>query len=391
MKNPEDRGRTKEKQLPNGAIKKRTSRWSNHACKTFVPGIPTFIPNSLSKQELDALLLRIRIEEIGYKIANSQFDVEYYKSRSPSPTPVYDAQGKRVNTKDQRAKQKLEQERAYLIEKVFKIYPSFKPPYDYRPEQAKKTMKIYIPVKKYPDYNFIGLIIGPRGMTQKQLEKESGARILIRGKGSVKEGRSNNQENDDDLHVLITADTRSQLRKTARMVKKILVPVEESKNKHKIEQLRELARINGTLRENNEWQPRTWKSADVYCKHCGELSHPTSDCPLKGKPIDKAVIDQEYNNFMKEISDADLEANTTEVEKSYEQFMASLKAKGANPANVPLNGDLSGPPGSTPWQMPCYPPQRGPVSPWAVPPGYSAAPPYWAGPGSYGAPLPWRQ
>jgi len=393
----EERGRTKQKLLPNGAIKKRTSRWSNHASKTFVPGIPTFIPNSLSKQELDALLLRIRIEEIGYKIANSQFDVEYYKSRSPSPTPVYDQQGKRVNTKDQRAKQKLEQERAFLIEKVFKIYPSFKPPYDYRPEQAKKTMKIYIPVKKYPDYNFIGLIIGPRGMTQKQLEKESGARILIRGKGSVKEGRANNQENDDDLHVLITADTRKQLRRAAKMVKKILVPVEESKNKHKIEQLRELARINGTLRENNEWQPRTWKSADVYCKHCGELSHPTSDCPLKGKPVDKALIDQEYNNFMKEIGDTtELDAATSEVEASYQQFMAFLKVKpnstNSNTSNSPTEGMPGIPPGTVgtipPWQMPLYP-QQPPVNQW--PPAYNAAPPtYWAGPSGYGAPLPWR-
>jgi splicing factor 1 len=118
----------------------------------------------------------------------------------------------------------LEQERAYLIEKVFKIYPAFKPPYDYRPEQAKKTMKIYIPVQKYPDYNFIGLIIGPRGMTQKQLEKESGARILIRGKGSVKEGRANNQDNDDDLHVLITADTRKQLKRAGKWLKRFLFP-----------------------------------------------------------------------------------------------------------------------------------------------------------------------
>jgi len=182
------------------------------------------------------------------------------------------------------------------------------------------------------------------------------------------------------------------------MVKRILVPVEESKNKHKIEQLRELARINGTLRENNEWQPRTWKSADVYCKHCGELSHPTSDCPLKGKPIDKAVIDQEYNNFIKEIGDfSEAEGTSSEVEKSYEQFMASLKAK-ANPTNPniptstgPMPTGPPVPPGAAipPWQMPCYP-QRPPVAPW-VPPGFNAPPPYWGGPaGAYGAPIPWR-
>uniref|UniRef100_A0A6B2L5U2 Branchpoint-bridging protein n=1 Tax=Arcella intermedia TaxID=1963864 RepID=A0A6B2L5U2_9EUKA len=281
----------------------------------------------------------------------------------------------------------MEQERAYLIEKVFKIYPSFKPPYDYRPEQAKKTMKIYIPVKKYPDYNFIGLIIGPRGKTQKQLEKESGARILIRGKGSVKDGRASTQDNDDDLHVLITADTRKQLRRAGRMVKKILVPVEESKNTHKLQQLKELAIINGTWRENNGWQPRTWKSADVYCKHCGELSHPTSDCPLKVKPVDKAVIDQEYNNFIKELGDISEPETSSEVEMSYQQFMASLKPKQA-PGSVPPMGGPPGAPGGAipPWQVPVAypPPQRAPPSnvappPWGVPAPY---PPqqYWPGP-----------
>jgi len=171
------------------------------------------------------------------------------------------------------------------------------------------------------------------------------------------------------------------------MVKKILVPVEESKNKHKIEQLRELARINGTLRENNEWQPRTWKSADVYCKHCGELSHPTADCPLKGKPVDKALIDQEYNNFMKEIGDtSELDGTTsTEVEASYQEFMAFLKVKNeGSSATSPSAANLGPPqnavPGTMPWGL--YPPQQQLYG--------GVQPTYWAGPSGYGAALPWR-
>ncbi|KHJ82412.1 hypothetical protein OESDEN_17894 [Oesophagostomum dentatum] len=34
--------------------------------------------------------------------------------------------------------------------------------------------------------NFIGRIIGPAGMSVKQLESDTGCHILIRGKGSVK-------------------------------------------------------------------------------------------------------------------------------------------------------------------------------------------------------------
>lgn len=39
-----------------------------------------------------------------------------------------------------------------------------------------------MPVNDYPGYNFVGLIIGPRGNTQKAMEKETGCRIVIRGK-----------------------------------------------------------------------------------------------------------------------------------------------------------------------------------------------------------------
>lgn len=77
----------------------RHSRWDDGHSKTFVPGIPSYIPTCLSKQEVDALLLRIRIEEIGWKIQNNQFDLQHFRKRSPSPAPSYDAQGKRTNTR----------------------------------------------------------------------------------------------------------------------------------------------------------------------------------------------------------------------------------------------------------------------------------------------------
>jgi splicing factor 1 len=52
---------------------------------------------------------------------------------------------------------------------------------DYRPE--RKWKKIFIPTRDYPGYNFIGLIIGPRGNTQKRMQSETNTKIAIRGKG----------------------------------------------------------------------------------------------------------------------------------------------------------------------------------------------------------------
>lgn len=51
-----------------------------------------------------------------------------------------------------------------IITELIKKNPNYKPPADYRPE--RKSRKIRIPQEEYPGYNFIGLIIGPRGNTQ---------------------------------------------------------------------------------------------------------------------------------------------------------------------------------------------------------------------------------
>lgn len=47
--------------------------------------------------------------------------------------------------------------------------------------------KIYVPVDEHPDYNFVGRLLGPRGMTAKQLEQETGCKIMIRGRGSMRD------------------------------------------------------------------------------------------------------------------------------------------------------------------------------------------------------------
>lgn len=70
-------------------------------------------------------------------------------------------------------------------------------------------------LQDYPGYNFIGLIIGPRGNTQKRMQKETNTKIAIRGKGSVKEGAARDPKydygEDEELHVLITGDTQQDV------------------------------------------------------------------------------------------------------------------------------------------------------------------------------------
>ncbi|OAF67214.1 KH domain-containing protein [Intoshia linei] len=124
--------------------------------------------------------------------------------------------------------------------------------------------KIYIPVNQYPEnaslsaaknlkfhyrynyvfydnYNFVGRILGPRGMTAKQLEQETGCKIMVRGKGSIRDkkmesinrGKANWEHLNDDLHVLITvedtnnrADVKMQC--AIREINKLLIPAVSS-------------------------------------------------------------------------------------------------------------------------------------------------------------------
>jgi len=93
--------------------------------------------------------------------------------------------------------------------------------------------KVYIPVKEFPEINFIGLLIGPRGNTLKKMETESGAKISIRGKGSVKEGKSRSDSAsssnlEEDLHCLVSADTEEKVAKAIQLINKIIETVRTS-------------------------------------------------------------------------------------------------------------------------------------------------------------------
>ncbi|XP_026194724.1 protein quaking-A isoform X4 [Anabas testudineus] len=124
--------------------------------------------------------------------------------------------------------------------------------------------KLFVPVKEYPDYNFVGRILGPRGLTAKQLEAETGCKIMVRGKSSMRDkkkeeqnrGKPNWEHLNEDLHVLITVeDTQARaeikMKRAVEEVKKLLVPAAEGEDNLKKMQLMELAILNGTYRDNN--------------------------------------------------------------------------------------------------------------------------------------------
>ncbi|KAK3608218.1 hypothetical protein CHS0354_039237 [Potamilus streckersoni] len=315
--------------------KKRKSRWGNtdQLDKTIIPGMPTVLPANLNKEQERQYLLHLQIEEISRRLRTGDLGIPPNpEDRSPSPEPIYNNEGKRLNTREYRTRKKLEEERHHLVQEALALNPEFKPPADYKPPTVRVSDKVMIPQEEHPDINFVGLLIGPRGNTLKNLEKETGAKIIIRGKGSVKDGKIGRKDGqplpgeDEPLHAYVTANNPENVKKAVEKIKEIIqqgIEVPEGQNDLRRQQLRELALLNGTLRENDGLaklkqlqQAQTIVTNTIVCTICGGTGHIAQDCKQK-RPgdtfrmmqnfpqtqADKAKMDSEYMSLMAELGE----------------------------------------------------------------------------------------
>ncbi|CAI2351263.1 unnamed protein product [Caenorhabditis sp. 36 PRJEB53466] len=130
-------------------------------------------------------------------------------------------------------------------------------------DEVTLTESIRIPVETYPTYNFIGRIIGPRGMTAKQLEKDTGCRIMIRGNHSNKtyghsslKGDASQDSIDLPLRVIIETsgprrEATARISEALNVVNSLLIPPPDGRDELKRRQLVELAIMNGTYRHSS--------------------------------------------------------------------------------------------------------------------------------------------
>ncbi len=103
------------------------------------------------------------------------------------------------------------------------------------------------------------------------------------------------------------------------MIKKLCTPVDEEHNEHKRLQLRELAALNGTLKEQEA------------CFLCGDYSHSARDCPTKDSEVYKlpdevqAAVQQQYERDVARVRGPDA------VVKQDEEYKAFLQDLGGAP------------------------------------------------------------
>lgn len=309
MYSPNSHGHT-----PDCPTNQWSTRWASESQTGELNALKTAITTAMTPEQLNAYVLCFRIEELGQKIRAGDYVPACNSKRSPSPPPEYDISGRRINTRQNRYRQRLEEERQALVDAAINTVPGYQAPRNIRGIQRSLiTEKVYIPVKDFPDANFIGQILGPRGQSLTNMNKQSGANIVIRGKGSVKEGKAGQRrghrsdtaammttdDQQEPLHCLIRADTQEKVNHAKKLVNEVIeaaASTPEEQNQRKRDQLRQLAIMNGTFRDDERQAcdncgqtghrhyfctaPRRFV-AGVTCYSCNNAGHIARDCPAK--------------------------------------------------------------------------------------------------------------
>ncbi|KAI1846567.1 hypothetical protein JX266_007464 [Neoarthrinium moseri] len=283
----------------------RRSRWGPENPATRLAGMPTAITAPMTSEQLDAYMLHVRIEDIMRHLETDDAVSTTITTsadrdrRSLSPPPQYDGAGRRINTRHRRHRERLEQKRHELVRPAAATIPQYRAPAGYhtqargRSPRALFEEKVYIPSRDFPEINFIGQLLGPRGRSLADMNAESGATIAIRGRGSTKEGRTGARggrqytDSSEPLHCLITADAPVKVVRAKKLVQDVIegaVGTPEHENERKRRQLRDLAVVNGTFRDDEGRGLRRGEPAGVSCRVCGG-GHLSRDCRGSGTTI----------------------------------------------------------------------------------------------------------
>lgn len=309
-----DRGRTIE----------RSSRWGP---PTKVNGKITGV---LTPEQLNAYALHAAITDLSDRLRTNQI-VLNRRSRSNSPPPEYNSFGKRINTREQRRREEMEKELTALVDLALRTIPHFRAPSNFKRYQ-KTQEKVFMPVHEYPNINFVGLLLGPRGKTLQRMEEESGAKIAIRGRGSVKEGRgrsnTGSMESEEDLHCIINAESDESLKKGLQLVHNIVntaISMPEHHNELKRGQLRELAVLNGTLRDDEH----------QICPNCGQSGHRKFSCPQQTSFLSTIVCRRcgKSGHFARDCT----ETVSEDANAEFENLIEELRETSQLPHKAPFN------------------------------------------------------
>ncbi|XP_049880133.1 KH domain-containing, RNA-binding, signal transduction-associated protein 2-like isoform X2 [Pectinophora gossypiella] len=109
----------------------------------------------------------------------------------------------------------------------------------FREKPARVAVKVLVPVKEFPKFNFIGQLLGPKGNTMKRLQEETMCKMAVLGRGSMRDRQKEEELRNsldpkyahlsDELHVEISAmappaEAHARIAHALAEVKKYLIP-----------------------------------------------------------------------------------------------------------------------------------------------------------------------
>jgi len=356
VESEEERQRKKEERA-----KKRKSRWDNGSGskmeKHSVPSMPTIINiNNTDTKAQDIYLLQLGIRECTSKMAMPNLGIPPNpRDRSPSPEPIYNSKGVRMNTRYERTKGKLVNQRNNYITKLKVLDPTYQPPACFSYKNSKLEDRVEVPQDEYPQYNFMGLILGPRGNSLEKIKQKHNCKIVVKGRGSLKDGMTGLKKDgskfdnlDEPMHVIINGPTPEAVKEASDHIRKLVKQQIEDPDGEQMVALRashmhELAVLNGTLKDIDmkclncgREGHKTWQcpesdnvTASIICSACGGVGHITKDCKARrpgelfNQSCGGAELDDDYNAFMEELGFSKKKQKVSE-EKPYVPPMGDL-------------------------------------------------------------------
>lgn len=109
--------------------------------------LPTIIDASkMDDKQQQIYLLQMQIQDASRNLARPDLGIPPNpRDRSPSPEPIYNSKGIRINTRIDRTKNKLINQRNFAITKLKELDPSYQPPSQYKYKNAQLEDKVLIP------------------------------------------------------------------------------------------------------------------------------------------------------------------------------------------------------------------------------------------------------
>eukprot|EP01012_Entosiphon_sulcatum_P006423 TRINITY_DN1302_c0_g1_i2.p1 TRINITY_DN1302_c0_g1~~TRINITY_DN1302_c0_g1_i2.p1 ORF type:complete len:515 (+),score=56.10 TRINITY_DN1302_c0_g1_i2:24-1547(+) len=346
------------------------SRWSQDR---FVQdkNTPHYVPWELfavcGGEAMKIFSMRALLNDMNRLTEERNWDLFFRRKRARSPEPIYNPKGERVNTRERRFRDK-KMKIVHELLNMSNIHHNLPP----RNGMRKYEKKIYF-TKEFLETTSFRVIIGPRGRTQKQLEGETGCFITVRGRGTQNNLRPIGRTypgDDDDPHVLISANTEDELKKGVEKVTWLLSDSPDAQL-WRAEKLRELSIINGTFRDLPD---------EILRAHQGPKMSPNlftksmTECDAEYRDFMKALLDDEdTKNLATLIHDPPAGGNPTSPTSPGEPTAPTQPVDVSAPIpnlpatrgfmSTPMMASAPRPPVFPQMQVPMHPQPNSPMSP----------------------------